>query len=99
MTTAREIMTAGAECIGAQETVLEAAKKDGDSPCLSGLLDMLEQADGPGSVAGQRPGPEPAVGRLVGFGRFGMCGQLTLDLQCIGQTAFLKATRNSGFAP
>ncbi|MFF3247038.1 CBS domain-containing protein [Streptomyces sp. NPDC002870] len=27
MTTAREIMTAGAECIGAQETVLEAAKK------------------------------------------------------------------------
>ncbi|MFF1478113.1 CBS domain-containing protein [Streptomyces sp. NPDC058301] len=27
MTKAREIMTAGAECIGAQETVLEAAKK------------------------------------------------------------------------
>ncbi|MFB7468224.1 CBS domain-containing protein [Streptomyces sp. NPDC056224] len=27
MTTAREIMTAGAECIGAKETVLEAAKK------------------------------------------------------------------------
>ncbi|MFI2352775.1 CBS domain-containing protein [Streptomyces sp. NPDC019443] len=27
MTTAREVMTAGAECIGAQETVLEAAKK------------------------------------------------------------------------
>ncbi|WP_331732603.1 CBS domain-containing protein (plasmid) [Streptomyces avidinii] len=27
MTTAREIMTEGAECIGAEETVLEAAKK------------------------------------------------------------------------
>ncbi|MFJ4338251.1 CBS domain-containing protein [Streptomyces sp. NPDC088915] len=27
MTTAREIMTAGAECIGANETVLDAAKK------------------------------------------------------------------------
>ncbi|MEW2291118.1 CBS domain-containing protein [Streptomyces sp. NPDC006743] len=70
MTTARDIMTGGAECVGAGETVLDATRrmKDlgvgalpvcGTDNKLKGVLTMVAQADVARSL------PDPQVGDLL----------------------------------
>ncbi len=54
-------------------------------------VSVFAQASGPGAVAGQRPGPEPAVRRLVRLGRYGVSSQLSLDLQGVGQAPFFQS--------
>ncbi|MDQ1058203.1 CBS domain-containing protein [Arthrobacter globiformis] len=67
MTTAREIMTGGAECVGENETLEQAARKMKDLDvgslpiCGHHLVGMLSQAD----IA--RNYPEDRVGELVAF--------------------------------
>ncbi|MET9463902.1 CBS domain-containing protein [Streptomyces sp. NPDC006544] len=82
MTTAREIMTEGAECIGAQETVLEAAKKMtrldvgalpicGEDDKLKGMLtdrDIVVKVLGAGRAPGDVTAGELAQGEAVTIG-------------------------------
>ncbi|WP_329201742.1 MULTISPECIES: CBS domain-containing protein [unclassified Streptomyces] len=82
MTTAREIMTEGAECIGAQETVLEAAKKMtqfgvgalpicGEDDKLKGMLtdrDIVVKVLGAGKDPAQCKAGELAQGEAVTIG-------------------------------
>lgn len=57
----------------------------GPGPAPSGGQNLFAQAHRAGAVARQRPGPEPAIGRLIRFSRLGTVGQLALELQCIAQ--------------
>ncbi|MGW7327398.1 CBS domain-containing protein [Streptomyces sp. NPDC054840] len=82
MTTAREIMTEGAECIGAEETVLEAAKKMtrmgvgalpicGTDDRLKGMLtdrDIVVKVLGVGKDPGEVKAGELAQGEAVTIG-------------------------------
>ncbi|MFD3330671.1 CBS domain-containing protein [Streptomyces sp. NPDC058701] len=82
MTTARDIMTEDAECIGAQETVLEAAKKMtqmgvgalpicGEGDKLKGMLtdrDIVVKVLGAGKDPGQVKAGELAQGEVVTIG-------------------------------
>ncbi|MGW7435328.1 CBS domain-containing protein [Streptomyces sp. NPDC054849] len=82
MTTAREIMTEGAECIGAEETVLEAAKKMtqmgvgalpicGTDDRLKGMLtdrDIVVKVLGAGKDPSQVKAGELAQGEAVTIG-------------------------------
>ncbi|MFD7262221.1 CBS domain-containing protein [Streptomyces sp. NPDC059874] len=82
MTTAREIMTADATCIGAQETVLEAAKKMtqlkvgalpicGTDEKLKGMLtdrDIVVKVLGAGKDPGQVKAGDLAQGEAVTIG-------------------------------
>lgn len=82
MTTAREIMTEGAECIGAQETVLEAAKKMtqlevgalpicGEDDKLKGMLtdrDIVVKVLGAGKDPAQVKAGDLAQGEAVTIG-------------------------------
>ncbi|MGW7333235.1 CBS domain-containing protein [Streptomyces sp. NPDC054840] len=82
MTTAREIMTEGAECIGAEETVLEAAKKMtqmgvgalpicGTDDKLKGMLtdrDIVVKVLGVGKDPGEVKAGELAQGEAVTIG-------------------------------
>ncbi|MGI5405129.1 CBS domain-containing protein [Streptomyces sp. CA-135486] len=82
MTTAREIMTGGAECIGAQETVLEAAKKMtelgvgalpicGTDKRLKGMLtdrDIVVKVLGVGKDPAEVKAGELAQGEVVTIG-------------------------------
>ncbi|MFD3762512.1 CBS domain-containing protein [Streptomyces sp. NPDC058622] len=82
MTTARDIMTEDAECIGAQETVLEAAKKMtrmgvgalpicGEDDKLKGMLtdrDIVVKVLGAGKDPGQVKAGELAQGEAVTIG-------------------------------
>ncbi|MFF4381192.1 CBS domain-containing protein [Kitasatospora sp. NPDC001547] len=82
MTTAREIMTEGAECIGEQETVLEAAKKMtelgvgalpicGTDDRLKGVLtdrDIVVKVLGAGKDPAQVKAGELAQGEAVTIG-------------------------------
>lgn len=82
MTTAREIMTEGAECIGAQETVLEAAKKmtrlgvgslpiRGEDDKLKGMLtdrDIVVKVLGAGMDPARCTAGELAQGEAVTIG-------------------------------
>ncbi|MEV7442582.1 CBS domain-containing protein [Streptomyces sp. NPDC091204] len=82
MTTAREIMTEGAECIGAEETVLEAAKKMtqmgvgalpicGTDDRLKGMLtdrDIVVKVLGAGKDPAQCKAGEFAQGEAVTIG-------------------------------
>ncbi|MFD3549935.1 CBS domain-containing protein [Streptomyces sp. NPDC058655] len=82
MTTARDIMTEDAECIGAQETVLKAAKKMtqmgvgalpicGEDDKLKGMLtdrDIVVKVLGAGKDPGQVKAGELAQGEVVTIG-------------------------------
>lgn len=82
MTTAREIMTEGAECIGAKETVLEAAKKMtrlgvgslpicGEDDKLKGMLtdrDIVVKVLGAGKDPARCTAGELAQGEAVTIG-------------------------------
>ncbi|MFC9293825.1 CBS domain-containing protein [Streptomyces sp. NPDC057011] len=82
MTTAREIMTPDATCVGAQETVLEAAKKMtalgvgalpicGEDNRLKGMLtdrDIVVKVLGAGKDAGQTKAGDLAQGEAVTIG-------------------------------
>ncbi|MFG2988981.1 CBS domain-containing protein [Streptomyces sp. NPDC048257] len=82
MTTAREIMTEGAECIGAQETVLDAAKKMtrldvgalpicGEDDKLKGMLtdrDIVVKVLGAGKDPADVTAGELAQGEAVTIG-------------------------------
>ncbi|MFD3538529.1 CBS domain-containing protein [Streptomyces sp. NPDC058662] len=82
MTTAREIMTEGAECIGAQQTVLEAAKKMtrldvgalpicGEDDKLKGMLtdrDIVVKVLGAGRDPSEVTAGELAQGEAVTIG-------------------------------
>lgn len=82
MTTAREIMTEGAECVGAEETVLDAAKKMtelgvgalpicGTDDKLKGMLtdrDIVVKVLGVGKDPGQVKAGDLAQGEAVTIG-------------------------------
>ncbi|GAA2436579.1 MULTISPECIES: CBS domain-containing protein [Streptomyces] len=82
MTTAREIMTEGAECVGAEETVLDAAKKMtelgvgalpicGTDDRLKGMLtdrDIVVKVLGAGKDPGQVKAGDLAQGEAVTIG-------------------------------
>ncbi|MFD4986103.1 CBS domain-containing protein [Streptomyces sp. NPDC058374] len=82
MTTAREIMTGGAECVGEQETVLEAARKMttlgvgalpicGTDDKLKGMVtdrDIVVKVLGAGKDPGQTKAGELAQGEAVTIG-------------------------------
>ncbi|WP_225803177.1 CBS domain-containing protein [Streptomyces sp. NK15101] len=90
MTTAREIMTEGAECIGAEETVLEAARKMtrmgvgalpicGTDDRLKGMLtdrDIVVKVLGAGKDPAQVKAGELAQGEAVTIGADDDAGEI-----------------------